>query len=573
MERALSILPSNRSVVLPDRRWWMFDGYTNPKALTHLYSVGIMDITKLEYIRLGSQIDPASGSRAASALSFNTALFQFTIPPQQYELTEPTTTQIVPTQGGGKFIESHGSLLKDIRVSGTVGLRPNPIQLGVFGGLEDFGGPKLSIPPSLAMLLADERGLDKDEITGFDDLVFLRNIFRLYSDLKQTAAARRLVMVWTSARDGESWVVEPLSFSTSRDKSNPLGWHYTIQFKTLYLLEQQFQFEEDPVSWWNQIKNAFQTVRNVLNEMAISLNQLATAANWASSLPANLYNDIVSGVFKIVYAERNLGGSLKKNFSRSYVKDLGNKCLSASLFLDRNTPRTGFYLNTSPSSVFPVAVTPSNSPTTEPWSQSGVATVREAIRNIQRQVFKLANMDELWATPASAKTAPVVDAYATNRDQASSGSALSPANMPASNAAYEVTIKYGEDIRSIAREYLGDEVYWKMLAILNNLRAPYVGPKADRVLGPGDKILIPKNATDTTINVRNSMNSDESANQITVAYGRDVRLKQSSFNDGTLDVAVNSRGDLDLIEGLPNIEQALQIKFATLWALRWIWLY
>ncbi|NJL53740.1 hypothetical protein HC928_00445 [bacterium] len=48
------------------------------------------------------------------------------------------------------------------------------------------------------------------------------------------------------------------------------------------------------------------------------------------------------------------------------------------------------------------------------------------------------------------------------------------------------------------------------------------------------------------------------------SYGRDLRLKSEFVGTEELtDLAINQRGDLATIQGVPNVEQSLRLKFIT----------
>jgi len=46
-------------------------------------------------------------------------------------------------------------------------------------------------------------------------------------------------------------------------------------------------------------------------------------------------------------------------------------------------------------------------------------------------------------------------------------------------------------------------------------------------------------------------------------YGRDLKIRDSGTQNEGADLIVGQNGDLELIEGVENVEQALMIKFAT----------
>ena len=163
------------------------------EAIKNLYSVVIYDMVSNTAYNPELPLDPSGKRKSAE--------FFFSVPPKVHEFTEPFATTIVPTQDGGRYVESHGSIMKEIRVSGTTGFRPNKTlqqnEIPLLGQ-----GPvnqAVAIEDALTSPLFGTQAtriteiLNK-EVTGYDDVMFLRNIFRLYSDIKDKEVQR----VWVN---------------------------------------------------------------------------------------------------------------------------------------------------------------------------------------------------------------------------------------------------------------------------------------------------------------------------------------------------------------------------------------
>jgi hypothetical protein len=141
------------------------------------------------------------------------------------------------------------------------------------------------------------------------------------------------------------------------------------------------------------------------------------------------------------------------------------------------------------------------------------------------------------------------------------------------------TVHAGETIRSIARRLTGDESNWRSIVQINDLRPPYITSNPSLgtgVLKVGDPILYPVNsnigldptslASGSLPSTEDMSNQDQSLGGAVIeSYGRDLRL--ISVEAGTsidlTDIEVNQRGDLSTIVGVPNVSQAIRIKFAT----------
>jgi hypothetical protein len=118
----------------------------------------------------------------------------------------------------------------------------------------------------------------------------------------------------------------------------------------------------------------------------------------------------------------------------------------------------------------------------------------------------------------------------------------------------------------LALKYLGDEAAWKKLAIMNNLKPPYISANGgDGVLRPGDTILVPQTATAAGPSaISRTVNPDassEAQRPMMKRYGRDLRLQE--IGGELMDFATTSDGDIDVVEGVNNVVQAIKIKFST----------
>ena len=147
-------------------------------------------------------------------------------------------------------------------------------------------------------------------------------------------------------------------------------------------------------------------------------------------------------------------------------------------------------------------------------------------------------------------------------------------NNPIADSLGSAIVPPGATIRSLAKKLLGNAGKWKSLVLINSLTAPFVSDTGGRgVLKPGDSILYPNVGTISSTAATSSANpslaeTEEASSSVyspaEQAYGRDLRLKSS--RDGQVlitDLAINQQGDISTIAGIPNVDQALKIKFST----------
>jgi len=531
-----------------DRRFWgsLDDIKTDAGiVLSSAFSFFLMNLATEEVMEYPG-LDPAGKYRGQG----NLALYQFPTPPQQYELVEPAATTIVPTQGGGKFVESQGGIFKDVRIGGTVGFRPSPPSTEMFGGLAKNTGIQITMPSTLnSILYNDERGLHKKEATGFDDIIFLRNLFRAYYDIKQLSpeVARFTALVWIYSKESEAWVVEPLSFTTNRDSKNPLSWTYQIQCRTLYPLDLTFKAITESAGFINQINSGLDFFNKFGKDLARHLNELAGVINYVTRFPFNIVDGVLGaglGILEGVSAIKN-----STNFSK---------------LTEDATKRWTQSCNEAFASFTDSFSVPGEIPS------AGDMEVAKILRDCVRTGEGLLSLDFLWTEQRSYQVRDYANAYLDQYGEPplTAGSPLNVSNITIPSSAVEQQVTSGDTIMTLAKKFLGNANQWKKLAILNGLKPPYISTSAgDGVLGPGSKILIPKeaNGVDQSSMVPRVTNSDESSDEMSPMmkkYGRDIKL---SLNEKTeqFDLMVNSRGDLDIIEGVDNVNQALAIKLNT----------
>jgi hypothetical protein len=562
--KSLQLIDRN-TIAQPDRRYWGVRADMGSE-LRYMYSIGLLDLGRNFTAVEVKGADPAFDYKGRGA-----PWFTFPTPPSQYEITEPASTTIVPTQDGGKFIESQGSIFKDIRIAGTVGLRPAPVGNELVPGLSKATGVSLNIPSTVADLwVNDERGLRTDEITGLDDITFLRNIFRGYWDFKKRDEyAGRIVMVWMYAKESEWYIVEPIGFTTTRDSSNPLSWNYNIQLRTLYRFDVALSLVRDPVGFFQSMGNAWKSVNQAIRDIAAAINQITNAVNVALQLPFNVISDLLGSVNSVLSSLVNLVGisgsidTLKRTTLRNIDKQLEQaRSLARQI---ENGKASGFGKG-----VFGGV----NSPTggeVPPTDDAALSIHRNIfIRQtiiLSRVIKNIHAQDSLFETPKQLQVNDYGSRYLVNGEpQFTSGSPLNPSNITIPGSATEVEVS--GDIRSMAKQYLGDEAFWKLLVILNGLKYPYISPeRGDGVLSPGDKMMIPKRPDEDDVKetAQDTLtDAEKEALSPTVKkYGRDLKLNDSSFGTDFADVSVSQKGDLDVIDGIPNVNQAMMVKFST----------
>lgn len=121
-----------------------------------------------------------------------------------------------------------------------------------------------------------------------------------------------------------------------------------------------------------------------------------------------------------------------------------------------------------------------------------------------------------------------------------------------------------DTLKTIASRKLGNPSAWIAIALMNNLKHPYIVPQAIKsqytdVLSPGDKLILPS-SNETLNNAAYFKNQDKAFDNTdfeTMIYGTDIGVP-----DGKLVLTSTQEGtDFFLVHGRENVAQALNNKF------------
>lgn len=576
----------------------VYSGQDTP-ALREMYSVALIDTTKVgkKAVITQEELDPHA---VEGDTANNNAEHFFSVPPKVIEVTEPFTSKVVATQNGGKYIESHGTIIREIRVQGTSGLRPNKplpasvkllnkLPLGPTTGLANsIAGPVINRADRLADTVTDlasvfggnGRALDKEERTGYDDVMKLRNIFRLYSDLKgDNAKASTTVMVWRNVKDADYWVVEPREFKLVQDSKSPMTYNYQINFRTISKFEYVPKFSKDPLAdiratgqLISGVQGATRELTNTLLVVAGSLDRLAALGVFGQELLMTPIINTIRGTSAIVQAGKGIPASFLANWER-----LENNLVTAIDTLEEqlNPNATTDYPAGSTVSAVSVALTSEEQEQANSYAQiiNSLKSAARASRRVLTQPGVRASVrqhvEDKKNRQVAAHRRPVAGGSRAGASPRTGGDKAFLGNDRLGGSLSRAVVGAGETIHSLGQRLLGNRNRWKMLALVNDLKAPYISTGGEvQTLAPGDFILYPVQNGEG-LEVANILADDTEKDQkgqnldtaIERAYGRDIRLKSDAKN--RTDFVVAAGGDLATVQGIPNVKQGIRLKFAT----------
>lgn len=463
--------------------------------------------------------------------------FAFTMNPKSTTMDEPFATQITPTQDG-QFVESQGNIYKNITISGTTGLRPNKLRTGsiipILGIENPYSGPGIDPDTNLPL----------GERTGFEDLVDLKNLFRLYADLKRDpAVANKIVMTWQDGKQGEYYIVEPINFKTSRDSGSPMTTTYEIQLRTIEPLDLSKVFQNEDTRITNSAEAFFSRLKKTTNELQLALafvnaliDKTATVAQSAFYTVLQPLNVLVEGLTNFMRSSQRFL-AIPRNSLRTVSANINDLCRA----LNGYRAEIDAYK--------------------EKGQQSKTSQIVNALRQTNRIVCEIYCQDRLFGNSLSKVITEKTSAYINGLNT------TGPTNLGSStagNSARQAVINGNDTIRTVAQRVLGSSNEWKVLVLLNNLKAPYISTSGDgvNVLRPGDLILYPVTSQNMT-NITSGANV-LSANLVEDTYGTDIKLQVSKAFGGQVlyDFAISQTGDIATVTGIENMKQAITSMIA-----------
>tara|TARA_R100000664_G_C2759394_1_gene149116 strand:+ start:582 stop:2612 length:2031 start_codon:yes stop_codon:yes gene_type:complete len=465
----------------------------------------------------------------------------FNLHPKALNLSEPFATHIMPTQGGGVYVESQGIVLRTLTIAGTTGYRP--AMVGIPGDNNNN-------------IIPHQPG----EPTGFLNLLKLRNLFRNYADLKKDKSlSYKVYLVWYNNKEQEAWFFEPTNFSTMRDAASPFTYDYSISGTLTQ-------------------KVSFSTVVNTINPDPTSIHfQIATLRRSAAMI-----NSIVGGLIP------GLGNDVVGD-----VQNLTRQVLDQVDSIDRAA--TGVAMNVAAIAQIPTVLVAAAYPLVQGLKKSISDLVKnqEAIwdtdydawadnwtANNEKFLELFQATDELtWAMTAIGQPENIADIVSSTKAPGSPSVDKKKLSHPNTGADYSdsewrpVKIPKETTLADLVFNSLGDDSAVAAVAEYNGLEPPfitdtpvYVGAFT-KFLTQGDIIYLPfpKELVSGDINTKiNPLKTSLSLYE--ESLGRDLRLNkstQATTGVSEFNLTISPTGDLDLVGGRDNIIQAIDIKLNT----------
>lgn len=502
------------------------------------------------------ELRAASSALGGAGTGVDSLLFPLVLAPETISLSEPFAVADTVAQDAGLVVEENGIVRRRLRIEGHTGFKPRPHQIS--GG---FARVQTKFPSYVARGTVSPRAL-----SGQRHFHFLQDkVFRTYGDLKrdpQTAASTSLV--WHNIKDDEHWLVAPLEFRMTRSAAKPLLYHYTIELLVVDTADAtELAVVGDEVTWLDKIKDVVRSVRAIVDKVIGAVRAVTAAIAEIRAVVASIGNtlrkigdvidavtDFIDGIVDFVTLPATIIKSVANEIESATARlaasarSIDDRVLAAFRRIGDAFDELGQY-----QSIF-----------AEP------ASGRLAQINARSQLSTSRSTRDLTAAEADPPTA--LRDFSTRGSLPLPGSALQArgdrnlGRSAAFSSTRAHTIGPSDTLQSIAARELGDGARWREIALLNNLRPPYISRSGlPGTLQPGEQLAIPTAGPARVrgpISIVGALPTDPIEVQL---LGRDLKLEALADGRFTL-VTVHRDGysDAATIEGVSNLVQALTLR-------------
>lgn len=432
---------------------------------------------------------------------------------------EPAATSVTMTRSAW-VTERHegGFRVRGLSISGDLGPLP-------------YSADQSAAMQALTLLQANgaERGTAYTSLRELNPDAFdklpeaFRTLLDAYALVERVAMDSALELHLYSIDEGRFYLVEPLRKAQIRAARNRCGWHYDFVFQALA-----------PV----------RPPKIVAVQSAMPVASLA-AKNWFE----NTLAAVKSAVAAVDAVISKIRGAFQT--AESYVRRVAEAAQSVANTLADAAQTLGYVTH------LPIRVLRR--------LERVVGSFRSAWMDLRDALFLTGRAgggsdstgDAISPLPSSS-SAPVRDAlalaYAADDAMASALATMRLGALAFQATSRTMTIRRGDTIRDLAAEIMGDASYWRVLADMNNLRAPYVADsRPPGAMGPGDKLVLPADTQGTTGSLADPEVSTEER-----LYGRGIRLDA----DGDWQAAADLQG-VATVAGVACAEQGLRVRCET----------
>lgn len=504
---------------------------------------------------LGYVIEIQAFGLAAIELGLPLVFIVLPLAPENYRVTRPMRQSVTPTLGG-LVAEERGLLWREIEVSGTFGLKAK-------AGIDVSIRP--DAPPGGAFLLA-AAGLSGPGWTR--RLIY--NYFEKYAELKANPEfAADVTMIWHDFKTDEHWVVVPESIEIARTPQRRFQYPYTMRFKAISEAANLIYVPNvaaalaglgtDIKAAVSKVNQGLALMNSAIQEGSAVLGEVRYFAAGIDSVLDKMTNitqsatDFVNGLTETI----NIGRIFVNSTSALLQAQLDLMEAADSLpdSVRQNYQTSADGLDAIGAQLAAYGTTYQDEATAVSRSESGAARTARTARDDAEDA----------GPPQTAAEMDSVAVRSTDNDLLSAGATESGRTFSKYTGFRTYAITAVDSLQSIAARFMQDGAKWYDIAIVNDLKPPYISRTgAPSTVKPGDVISIPIIGGTGHNAVVSGKGDDPGVDLLGTDIGN-LETAGSIPGRPMVDIAIDKRTfkDVQTISGIDNYAQALQLRMWT----------
>jgi hypothetical protein len=492
------------------------------------------------------------------------AEFPLPVNPQEFTYTMPFAAEITPLQQGGVVSEEGGIVIGEISIDASLGFAPKPDRNTARGpGDGDFSG-----------LLGTSGLPSEDKISAQMHFWRLANrCFDAYSALKKDPeTAAQTTLEFHSIRDQLHLTVVPREFALRRNAAKErVSYRFTARLAVVGPAQKQVVVSPDKniiakiKDTISTIRSAVQTIAATVDDLTAALDEIRRTIGSAAAILSDFL--AVSASFEAL-----IDGSKRfLDIPRQALAQLGDDCEAAASIADTVADwpadiSQSFRVLGDMSDALIVAAT-------NYYGESWNRQIERYHELINKGPLSVGARDYgVQSTPGQGDTSHTAASVFGGGEKP--GDARRESNLIAEGRVSaleyqgisERVVGHGDTIQSLAAKHLGNARRWLDLAIINDLRAPYITDQAHvpNTLRIGDKIVVPARAPKGSPDTITTGAPGTGESQAAKNLGRDFLMIPVDGN--LLGWQIDKAGgsvDVLQVEGIDNFAQAIEMRFRT----------
>jgi len=500
-----------------------------------------------------------------------TAIFPLPLSPERFEYTLPFANQLTPQQESGVVVERAGIVIADISISATTGWKMRT-QLAVTSG---GGNAQFT-----SILGEGGLPLPATEVSGQMAWWTLANrCFEGYSNLcKDPRYANKTRLELHIMKEQLHLEVVPTQVRLHREVARErVTYRYEIGLKVIGPAKELiydaiddkslFQSLKDTIS---KIRSTIQSIKALVDDVTAALDELSRFASGLAGILDDI-GDVISAADDLVNGVKSFL-DIPSRFLDSVSTAIGSV---ADLFEDiASLPADVYQTFRKLEDQFDALKVSASDHFDDGWSRvaekynaASSPTPPSVIRN---EYPEIQNDIDAAATRSADGTMSITSAFGAvkpgdqrRQELALPGDRLDPKGYSGFS---ERTLGQGDTLQSLAARFLGDARRWPEIALVNNLRAPYLTNDSNLpgTLKVGAPITIPMvQAKQGKTPIVTASETALGASQVEEQLGRDLFLVREGDQFGWAIDTAHGSVDGQIVGGVDNLGQAIETRLRT----------